>query len=80
MGVGRVDGRFRAADLFGKSFGVFGRHFVVFTTLAAVVLSPFYLVLLAAVLLRPDRNLGYVVVNLTVMLMLVIAQRSQMVR
>ena len=60
------------ADLFGKSFSVFGRHFVVFTTLAAVVLSPFYLMLFAAVLLRPDRNLGYAVVNLSVMLMLII--------
>jgi len=60
------------ADLFGKSFSLFGRHFVVFTTLAAVILSPFYLMLLAAVLFRPDGNLGYVVVNLTVMLMLII--------
>src|SRR5262249_52345222 len=62
----------RLRDIFGKSFGIFARHFVVFFTIAAIVLGPFYLVLLVAVVLRPGGNVEYVVANLMVMLMVVI--------
>jgi len=62
----------RLREIFGKSFGIFARHFVVFFTIAAIVLGPFYLVLLVAVVLRPGGNVEYVVANLMVMLMVVI--------
>ena len=68
-----VEKTFRVRDVFDKSFSVFGRHFVVFTTLAAIVLSPFYLTLFAGALLMPDGDPGYLVLAaLTVMPMLVI--------
>jgi len=76
-------------DVLGKSFSVFGRHFVVYMVLAASVLSQFYLVLLAAVLLKPDgilvavnlrtRGGSQTALNLRILLMLVIC-RPRMAR
>jgi hypothetical protein len=68
----RVEGTFRLRDVFGMSFGIFGRHFGVCIALAAIVLCPFYLALLAAVVLRPDGNLRSLLPWITVMPMVVI--------
>jgi hypothetical protein len=70
--TGAAPGRtFRLGDAFSESFSVFGRHFVVFFALAAIVLGPFYLMLLATAVLRPDGNLRYYWAVLTLMLALV---------
>jgi hypothetical protein len=48
---GHVGGHVRLRDVFGKSFRLFGRHFVAFCSLAAIAISPFYLTSLA---ISPD--------------------------
>jgi hypothetical protein len=46
-GVIGVEGTIRLGDVFGKSFRLYGRHFVAFSSLAALAISPFYLAALA---------------------------------
>jgi hypothetical protein len=67
-----ADRTFRLGRVFRNAFGMFGRNAVAFLTIAALVLGPFYLVLLATVVLRPTGTLSGLVVNLTVIPMLVI--------
>jgi hypothetical protein len=62
----------RLGSVFGNAFNLFGRSFGAFIAIAAFVLSPFYLVLLAAVVLRPAGTLAHLVVVPPVALMLVI--------
>jgi hypothetical protein len=48
-GVPGVEGAFRLGDVFAKSFSVFGGHPAAFIAIAAIILTPFYLMLLPAV-------------------------------
>jgi hypothetical protein len=50
-----VEGAFRLGDVFAKSFSVFGRHPAAFIAIAAIILAPFYLMQLPAVI-APGRN------------------------
>jgi hypothetical protein len=59
-GALRVQGKFRLGEVFGMSFSLFGRHLVVFVLLAAIILSPFYLMLLPMIVINVDSNVRYI--------------------